>query len=161
MLVFVAIITMHRDRLPGTAPSVRDDGIASLFYVANWRFIAAKQSYFELFSAASPLRHMWTLAIEEQFYLVWPLVAYAALRARAGLAARARRGLRGRDRRVGRGDGDRVPARAIPLRAYYGTDARAHTILMGALLAIVLVVWTPGAAAKRRLRIASAIARSS
>ena len=45
-----------------------------------------------------------------------------------------------------------------PLRAYYGTDARAHTILMGALLAIVLVVWTPGAAAKRRLRTASVIA---
>ena len=62
---------------PWNRAAVRGDGIASLFYVANWRFIVDKQGYFELFSAASPLRHMWTLAIEEQFYLVWPLVVFA------------------------------------------------------------------------------------
>ena len=155
VLVFVAVITMTAIA-PWNRASIRDDGIASLFYVANWRFIAAKESYFELFSAASPLRHMWTLAIEEQFYLVWPLVAYTALRL-------ARGSLRVLTAVCVVGIIASVAVMAItyhpgdPLRAYYGTDARAHTILMGALLAILLVVWTPGAAAKRRLRTASVV----
>ncbi|MBV8951304.1 MAG: acyltransferase, partial [Actinobacteria bacterium] len=79
LLVFVAIFT-RLEVLPWNRPAIRGDGIASLFYVANWRFIVDKQGYFELFSAASPLRHMWTLAIEEQFYLVWPLVVFAVIR---------------------------------------------------------------------------------
>ncbi len=156
LLAFVAIMTMTTVA-PWYRASIRDDGIASLFYVANWRFIAAKESYFELFGPASPLRHMWTLAIEEQFYLVWPLVTFAALRVARGsvrvLTAVCVAGV------VGSVTVMVVTYRAgDPLRAYYGTDARAHTILMGALLAILLFVWTPGAAAKRRLRVASCIA---
>ena len=58
--------------------SLRADSIAGLLYVANWRFVASGQSYFDLFSAPSPLRHLWSLAIEEQFYLVWPLVVLGA-----------------------------------------------------------------------------------
>ncbi|MDQ1460184.1 MAG: hypothetical protein QOI08_1668, partial [Actinomycetota bacterium] len=109
--------------------------------------------YFELFSAASPLRHMWSLAIEEQFYLVWPLVVYGVLRASRGslrvLAAVSAAGtaLSIVVMAVAYGPGD-------PLRAYYGTDARVHTILMGALLAILLSTWTPSAAARRRLLVA-------
>ena len=57
--------------------SLRGDSIAGLLYVANWRFVVSGQSYFDLFSAPSPLRHLWSLAIEEQFYLVWPLVVMA------------------------------------------------------------------------------------
>src|SRR5213075_450246 len=83
VLVLVAIVSAHTID-PWKRAGVRNDGIASLFYVANWRFIAAKQGYFELFSAPSPLRHMWSLAIEEQFYLVWPLVTFACLRMARG-----------------------------------------------------------------------------
>jgi len=79
VLIAVAIYTDHYV-VPWNRTSIRNDGLASLFYVANWRFILDKQSYFTLFLAASPLRHMWTLAIEEQFYLIWPLVAFACLR---------------------------------------------------------------------------------
>ncbi|MDQ1481068.1 MAG: hypothetical protein QOI44_1929 [Actinomycetota bacterium] len=156
VLVFVAIVTVQTID-PWKRAAVRNDGLASLFYVANWRFIAAKQGYFELFSAPSPLRHMWSLAIEEQFYLVWPLVTYAALRVGRG-SLRLLGGL------CIAGIAASITAMAFvyrpgdPSRAYYGTDARAHTILIGALLAIVLVRWKPGAAATRRLGIAAVVA---
>jgi peptidoglycan/LPS O-acetylase OafA/YrhL len=116
----------------------RWDGIASLFYVANWRFIVSGQSYFEVFATPSPFRHLWSLAIEEQFYLVWPLVVLGCLRIRRG--------------RVGvlaavcvAGTLASVVAMSVlytpgsPSRAYYGTDTRAHALLIGALLALLLL----------------------
>ena len=151
LLVFVAVMT--RVAVDSwNRGAIRDDGIASLFYVANWRFIAAKQGYFELFSAPSPLRHMWTLAIEEQFYLVWPLVVYVTMRVARGslrvlalvCAVGAACSIAVMAATYGPGD---------PLRAYYGTDARAHTILIGALLAILLASWTPSARERRRIAV--------
>ena len=47
--------------------------------VANWRFVFGDQSYAALFSAPSPVQHFWSLAIEEQFYMVFPLVVFATL----------------------------------------------------------------------------------
>ena len=77
LLVVVAAyswLAAPTDRL-GT---IRGDALATLSYVANWRFILDEASYFELWSEASPLRHMWSLAIEEQFYLLFPLLAVIA-----------------------------------------------------------------------------------
>ena len=67
---------------------------SGLLYVANWRFIVSGQSYFDLFTAPSPLRHLWSLAIEEQFYLVWPLVLVACFRCAGAGMDRERRGRR-------------------------------------------------------------------
>src|SRR4029078_5950910 len=57
---------------------IRGDSIATLLYVANWHAIFTHESYFELFATPSPLRHAWTLAVEEQFYLLWPM-AFAVI----------------------------------------------------------------------------------
>jgi len=116
---------------------LRGDGLSSIFYVTNWRLIATGESYFDLSTAPSPLRHLWSLAIEEQYYVVWPLVVLGCLRL---------------------GRGSRLPLAVVcgvgalasagvmalvwnasdPSRAYYGTDARSHVILVGAGLALVL-----------------------
>src|SRR5205823_4519833 len=53
--------------------SLRGDVLAALAYVANWHFIYSGQGYDHLFSAPSPTLHFWSLAIEEQFYIVFPL----------------------------------------------------------------------------------------
>ena len=116
--------------------TIRGDGLATLAYVANWRFILDDASYFELWSEASPLRHMWSLAIEEQFYVLWPLVVLALLRAGRGrttvLAVSCLLGTAGSVVLMA------VLADVDRSRAYFGTDTRAHTILVGALLALAL-----------------------
>ena len=116
---------------------LRGDGLASIFYVANWRFISVGESYFDLFAGVSPLRHLWSLAIEEQFYLLWPLVFIAVIKLSKG-SMRVLAGVT-----IG---GIALSVLAIgvqyegvdPSRAYYGTDGRAHTLLVGCLLAILL-----------------------
>jgi len=141
VLVFVAVYTQLVVE-PWERVGIRNDGIASLFYVANWRFIFDKQGYFQLFSAASPLRHMWSLAIEEQYYLVWPLIVLVCLRIGRGslrllgavCVAGAIASMIAMRVRFTPGD---------PTRAYYATDARAHTLLIGALLALLFLVWKP------------------
>ena len=123
---------------PGQLVTLRGDVLASLLYVANWRFIVTQQSYAQVFSAPSPVLHFWSLAIEEQFYLVFPLVVAAVL----ALAHGSRRAL-----------GAVLTVLAVgslglmwvlytpgqdPSRVYYGTGTRAFELLLGALLAIVL-----------------------
>ena len=65
-----------------------------MLYVANWHAVFSKTGYWDLFVAPSPLEHMWSLAIEEQFYLIWPFVAYAVLRTRRGADGPVARGPR-------------------------------------------------------------------
>jgi peptidoglycan/LPS O-acetylase OafA/YrhL len=148
-LVLIAILIWaafeaHTDQL-GT---IRSDSIWTLLYGANWRFIASGQSYFEMFRDPSPLRHTWSLAIEEQFYLVWPLVTFICL-----LAARGRRWILATTCVLGIVTSAVLMARwyqsADPSRSYYGTDTRAGQLLLGALLALVLLAWSPRARAAR------------
>ena len=65
---------------PDRIDALRGDAIASLAYVANWHFIFGHQSYFEQFQRPSLFRHLWSLAVEEQFYLFWPLVFAAGMK---------------------------------------------------------------------------------
>ena len=120
---------------PTELGTIRGDGLASLLYVSNWRFIATGASYFQAFQAPSPLTHTWSLAIEEQWYLFWPLAMLAMMRVFRGstkLVAAAIIGLA------------LVSAALMavmfhpggdPSRVYYGTDTRAQALLVGAALA--------------------------
>jgi peptidoglycan/LPS O-acetylase OafA/YrhL len=121
---------------------IRGDALATIGYVANWRAIFRNQSYFEILkSVPSPLDHTWSLAIEEQFYVIWPLLF-------VGLATWWK---------------DRLPqavlVAAIALgslstvlmavlydptnvnRAYYGTDTRAFALFAGIALAAAVHLW--------------------
>jgi peptidoglycan/LPS O-acetylase OafA/YrhL len=123
---------------PGQAANLRGDVIAALAYVANWRFIITQQSYAQLFAAPSPVLHFWSLAIEEQFYLVFPLVV-------AGVLAVARGSRRALGLVLVLAAGGSLALLWLlytpgqdPSRVYYGTGTRAFELLLGALLAIVL-----------------------
>lgn len=120
---------------PGELATVRGDALATLAYVANWRTILAHKSYWDLFAHPSPLEHTWSLSIEEQFYVVWPLVVALVL------AKGTRRALL-----VLSGVLLALSITAMLLlfdpenvsRVYLGTDTRASGILAGAILACVL-----------------------
>ncbi|WP_433614368.1 acyltransferase family protein [Paenibacillus cellulositrophicus] len=112
------------------------DIAASLLYVTNWWFIVNDTAYFSRFSTASPLMHFWSLAVEEQFYLVWPVILmlglrfvtnrkilFAIINIGALASALAMYFLY-------------VPGLLDTSRVYYGTDTRAFSLLMGAGLAL-------------------------
>ncbi len=145
LVVLVAVALGSRAWLPAwRLTSIRDDAFGALAYVANWRFVVSGQSYFSQGVGPSPLRHTWSLAIEEQFYVVWPLVVVAIL-ATAGRAGR---------RRVGAAALAMAVASAVWMavasggaedlsRLYYGTDTRLFALGAGAWLASW---WDPAAA---------------
>ena len=74
LFVVLVVVLVYAAFLSGqAADSIRADVLAALFYVSNWWFIASGNSYFEQFQDPSPLTHTWSLAIEEQWYLLLPL----------------------------------------------------------------------------------------
>jgi peptidoglycan/LPS O-acetylase OafA/YrhL len=121
---------------PAQRGALRGDALATLGYVANWRFVLAGRSYFAQYDDPSPLRHMWSLGIEEQFYLLYPLLLIGllslglrrrGLAAVLGLGALASAGLAALLYQPG----------ADPSRVYYGTDTRLQALLVGAVAAVL------------------------
>ena len=125
---------------PDALPRLKEDIPAALIYSTNWVYIVREVPYFEAFGRPPLLQQLWSLAVEEQFYLLWPLILLFLLRisknnryqlltailimiavSTAWMAALYSPDL-------------------DPLRVYYGTDTRAAGFLVGALLALL---WSP------------------
>ncbi len=119
-------------------PGLRGDAISTLLYVNNWHAIFAHQSYFAQFSTPSPLQHTWSLAIEEQFYLVWPLVLLLLLH-----VARRRWRATGVVLTVTLGVLSSILMAVLfnpgtdPSRVYFGTDTRLFDLMAGATVAFI------------------------
>src|SRR5215203_5866687 len=133
LAVVVAWVTLlDRSQLP----SLRGDVLASVAYVSNWWNIVREASYFARFGPPPPLDHLWSLAVEEQFYLIWPWLLLLGLRF-----------VPGRYRLAGltlAGAALSAAAMALiyqpgvdPTWVYEGTDTRACGLLVGAALAML------------------------
>ncbi|EGQ2754631.1 acetyltransferase [Staphylococcus pseudintermedius] len=138
IFLVMGVIVLSLIFMPTEIQKVRADSIAAIFYVSNWWYIMQNVDYFEQF-AVQPLKHLWSLAIEEQFYLVFPIVLLSLLSFIRRLKSIriiflillvismiAMMVLY-------------VPNENVA-RVYFGTDTRIQTLLMGVLLALV---WPP------------------
>ncbi|MFD4491697.1 acyltransferase family protein [Lysinibacillus fusiformis] len=129
---FVWAMLFHKELLH----TLRGDALSSIFYSSNWWFIFHKLSYFDSFGSPSPLKNLWSLAIEEQFYVIWPvllmiglyvvkkqsklakIVFFGAICSALLMAILYQPG-------------------ADPSRVYYGTDTRCFELLIGCWLALI------------------------
>lgn len=158
---FAAVIVQK-----GTYGALRLDALSTLLYVSNWHFILVNSNYFNETAQSSPLLHTWSLAVEEQFYVVWPLVVLGLLRLTRDL--RALFALC-----CAAAVGTAVWMHVVYAggvntnRAYLGTDTRAQCLFIGCALAVGLVLlaqrgheegrlakgelWRPRSPAGRRL----------
>ncbi len=120
--------------------SLRRSVVATAIYIANWWQLSGPGSYWQAFGTPAPLNHTWSLAIEEQFYVIWPIIALIVWK----VAKRPARALLALSVVA-------ITASIVAqwllfkpgtdgARAYLGTDTRAASILVGCAAAIAL--WT-------------------
>ncbi|WP_240159714.1 acyltransferase family protein [Paenibacillus aceris] len=134
MLAFVALWLSLFDQARLIA--LKGDFLSAALYFNNWWLIFHKVSYFESFGPPSPIGHLWSLAVEEQFYLIWPLVLTILLR------IVPQRGKIFLIALIGATASALIMAILYapgmdPSRVYYGTDTRIFALLIGAALSVI------------------------
>lgn len=138
LLVLLAVVSLAVPVLaPDQNESLKGDLIAALAYVSNWWLVFQDQPYFLAMGRPPLLQHLWSLAVEEQFYLLWPVAVMLALR-----------GPRSKPRHLLKWVLAVMGASALAMafmyspegnvsRVYYGTDTRVGTIMAGVALALI------------------------
>ncbi|MEO7196975.1 MAG: acyltransferase family protein [Solirubrobacterales bacterium] len=142
-LVLVVVMAWVTVIGPHQPSDFRLDIASAAAYFNNWWQIAGGSSYFAQFEAPGPLNHLWSLSIEEQFYIAWPLLLLGA----SMLVPRLRTSTRPHLALAGLSLALALASAALmatlytpgldPSRVYYGTDTRVQELLVGAALAMI------------------------
>ncbi|HVS99700.1 MAG TPA: acyltransferase family protein [Solirubrobacterales bacterium] len=139
LLIVTAWVTVFG---PAQPDQFRKAVVSAIFYLNNWQEIAANVSYFARFAPEQPLNHLWSLSVEEQFYILWPFILLIGLKFihdREGDGLRPKLALW----TLGLALLSSIWMAVLyhpsldPSRIYYGTDTRAGELLFGAALAMV------------------------
>lgn len=137
MLLVTVVWATLLDR--GQLPQLRADMLPAVFYFSNWWYIFDHLSYFAQYGPPSPLGHLWSLAIEEQFYLVWPLLVLVAVRKVFNKKVFKKKALVISALVLAAASAIEMAVLYSPVtdptRVYDGTDTRAFALLIGAALA--------------------------
>jgi peptidoglycan/LPS O-acetylase OafA/YrhL len=140
LIVMVLAVVAARDVFPPEAvAALRDDAVASFFWVSNWAFVAQQTDYFSHGATPSPLQHTWSLGVEEQYYLIWPILVIAVAAVFRARARWAVFGLAAGGALASAAGSILFTSDATLNRIYFGTDTRAQALMVGAAAAALLV----------------------
>lgn len=142
LVIVVTAVGGYTVFLGARAHQALTDGLWSLLFAANWRFVLVGRDYFAQDRSVSPFQHYWSLAVEEQFYFVWPLLLFVSLAASARLLGGSKcrwvlGGLLGAIT-VTSLIWSLLETSAGPLVAYFSTFSRAWELSVGGLLALLV-----------------------